>query len=104
MKDYVTAKTEVEDVIDKISQCESKIANIVADMAVTSVSKGNNASLSKNIDNLISDLPEEMQIKVLKLAMIVALDSVSSGSGRNKTSDSKPRSNMNDMFARRSRI
>lgn len=104
MKDYVNAKTEVDDVIDKISQCENKIANIVADMVVTAASKGNVSSVSKNIDNLISELPSELQVNILKSAMITAIDSMSSGAGRSKNVESKSRPNTNDIFARRSRF
>ena len=99
-KNFMTAGTEVEAYVAKMDQCLNKIANILGEACVSRVNSGKvTNALENDITGIISSLPVEQQVIVLrKLAVLLCTQM----KGNTSTENRKPnRSSIDDIFARR---
>lgn len=100
MKNFMTAGTEIQGLVEKRAQIIEKIANELSEAILSRVSTGKvDRNITKDILNPISELPVEEQRDIL-LLVSYKVASQSGTSGRSRSGNSG-RSSMNDIFSSR---
>ena len=102
-KNFMTAGTEIEGLIDKKAQILEKISNELADACVTRAKSAEiNKNMIKDINNLINNLPVEDQRDILLLLSYKLATQITPDAGNFKSrSGSNSSKNRNDIFANR---
>lgn len=69
---FMTTKTEIDGIVDKLDLCNTKMANVIANLCIDKVK---DRSLSDNtyveILKILQDLPEVYKSKILAQSMII---------------------------------
>lgn len=99
-KNFMTAGTEVEAYVAKIDQCLNKISNILGEACISRVNSGKvSNTLENDISGIISSLPVEQQVIVLKkLAVLLCTQMKGNSSTESRKAN---RAFADDIFARR---
>ena len=101
-KNFMTAGTEIEGLLDKKAQVLDKVANIISEACVGRSKTGKIGSLDNDINNLIKNLPYEDQIVVLRKIVINLTCQVKGGKPSNNDSQDKSfRNNRSSIFVNR---
>lgn len=102
-KNFMEAGTEIDAMISKKEQCLVKISNILAEACITRATTGKINSLETDISNLISSLPAEDQILILKKLTVTMASQWNNGRKIDHDNDNYKRDQkrQNDIFANR---
>jgi hypothetical protein len=99
-KNFIEAKTEIDDLIFKKKELLTKIANSAASAIVDRVNGGKTNSLTKDIDNLLEGLSDAEKYEVMKSACIaIAKHRGFNGKSSNNSSTSDSRSPLFGRFS-----
>ena len=101
-KNFVEARTEIDNIINARRDTIKKIGSIVAAAITSRVNSGKDTStLTRDIDNILADLPdnEKYQVMVLAAVEVAKVNANRSSGGNNQNrSKSSERSSLFDRF------
>lgn len=99
MANFMSAQTEIDGVVEKLEACNSKAANIIAELCI---SKAKDNSLKDNtyveLMKLVSNYPVELQAKIFAQAIVAVSRQVNGSASMPKAKSDSVRS---DFFKHR---